>query len=193
MTIARLHPYYTYFCDVLAVVEDEGPFSEFVNVTTREDKPSGAPTEPKPSDVTSTSFTLSWEPPLPEERNGIITHYELRLEKLSCTQTVHYVTVMSSSLPFTVEDLRPDTTYNCSVKAATVNGTGPSSSPLIVTTLEDEPSDAPTEPKPSDVTSTSFTLSWEPPLPEERNGIITHYELRLEKLSCPHHWSPYWT
>ena len=37
VTITGLHPYYTYQCNVSAVTVAEGPFSNFVQITTLED------------------------------------------------------------------------------------------------------------------------------------------------------------
>ena len=37
ITIRRLHPFYTYACNVSAVTVDSGPFSETINITTLED------------------------------------------------------------------------------------------------------------------------------------------------------------
>lgn len=98
--------------------------------------PSGPPTRPVSSDVTSTSFTLMWQPPPLQTHNGIITHYKLQLENTR-TSVAHFITVHSSSLSHNVVDLSPYTSYECSVAALTVNGTGPYSSEHSVQTSED--------------------------------------------------------
>ena len=73
---------------------------------------------------------LSWS--LPEEslRNGEITSYEYM-----CAD-VHTSFQNTSELGATVMDLMPYTSYACSVKARTVNGTGPAAM-TITTTAED--------------------------------------------------------
>ena len=98
--------------------------------------PSAPPDNENATDITTTSFVVLWEQPPPEHRNGIITHYRLKVENL-CTHNTTYTTIQPSDVPYTVEHLTPYTTYNCSVRAATVNGTGNSTDETSITTDED--------------------------------------------------------
>ena len=77
-----------------------------------------------------------WQPPPVQTRNGIITHYKLRLENQR-TGLAHFITIHSSSLSHNAVGLNPYTSYDCSVAALTVNGTGPYSSEHAVQTSED--------------------------------------------------------
>ena len=81
--------------------------------------PSGAPTAFLISSDTPFTLTLSWNPPRPSERNGIITHYEYL-----CTG-VHNEYQSTTLLTVTVSELKAFTSYKCWVKAATAIGTGP--------------------------------------------------------------------
>lgn len=96
--------------------------------------PSGPPLLLSSNMVTSTSFKVRWQQPQPQDRNGIITYYRLRLENRR-TSTLSYLNVQRNSVPYTVRNLSPFTTYTWAVAAATVNGTGPYSSNHSVQTL----------------------------------------------------------
>ena len=96
--------------------------------------PSSSPLFFSSSMVTSTSFRVTWQPPSPQDHNGIITYYRLHVENQR-SLTSRFITVQPSSIPYTVRNVSPFTVYNWSVAAATVNGTGPYSSDYSVQTL----------------------------------------------------------
>ena len=98
--------------------------------------PTAAPTSLVSPRVTSTSLTVTWHPPPLENHNGILTHYVVRVENQR-TRGVSSFSVSSSSLLYTAVGLSPYTTYECSVAAGTINGTGPLTSELSVQTSED--------------------------------------------------------
>ena len=83
--------------------------------------------------TTSTTISLSWEPPADDQRNGIITLYIIRVVSVDAGTTAYY----NSSVPSaTVTSLKPYTTYECSIAAETSAGRGPFSSPITVQTDE---------------------------------------------------------
>ena len=94
--------------------------------------PSSAPTAFQATSSDATSIVLSWDPPLLEDQNGIIRHYEVTLIALE-TGEIHIRT--STTLSITVSSLRPYTTYNCTVAAETV-ATGPSTVGIVIQTLQ---------------------------------------------------------
>ena len=94
--------------------------------------PDATPSVPEPSDVSSSSFSVSWEPPPPENSNGDIIYYILQLENL-CNHSSTNRTVEPMDIPYTLLDLKPFTMYHISVWAATINGTGPPSSQTVQT------------------------------------------------------------
>ena len=94
--------------------------------------PSSAPEDFQAGALDSTSISLSWSPPLLENQNGIIRHYEVTLIALE-TGVIHIQT--STALSITITSLRPYTTYNCTVAAETVE-TGPVTIGLLVQTLQ---------------------------------------------------------
>ena len=109
----------------------------------------------------------------------------------------------STGNSITVGELRPYTSYLCSVAAQTIAGQGPYTSPITVTTDEDGKNAAltinsktlhlnlniATAPVGSPVSlevvttlSTSVTLSWSPPPEVQLNGVLRHYVLTVQEL-----------
>ena len=85
-------------------------------------------------DATPVSATLSWEPPIPEERNGNITDYIVNITAVATGQNFHYNTELTL---LKLEMLAPFSTYLCRIAASTNGGTGPFSVVYTIHTLED--------------------------------------------------------
>ncbi len=95
--------------------------------------PASAPVELNYTEVTSTSFQLSWEPVPPEDQNGYILAYLVNVTQIHD----HTVSIFFSYTTFVdVQDLEPFTLYSCSVSAATSIGFGPSTEHAPIQTLE---------------------------------------------------------
>lgn len=92
--------------------------------------PSGPPTNFTLVLLSSTSVQLSWEPPLPEERNGIIRQYTVRAE----IAVGEFLSSTTRSTHYTVAGLNPFTTYFFSVAAITI-GEGPITERIVAQTL----------------------------------------------------------
>ncbi len=92
--------------------------------------PSGSPTNFTATSVSSTTAQLSWDPPLPEERNGIIRQYMIIVEPSGGEPFSFTITATSS---YTVSALRPFTVYSFSVAAVTI-GPGPPTEQIQVAT-----------------------------------------------------------
>nr|4U3H_A Chain A, FN3con [synthetic construct] len=91
--------------------------------------PRGSPSPPgnlRVTDVTSTSVTLSWEPP-----PGPITGY--RVEYREAGGEWKEVTVPGSETSYTVTGLKPGTEYEFRVRAVNGAGEGPPSSVSVTT------------------------------------------------------------
>lgn len=93
----------------------------------------GAPRDVRLTNVTSTSVSLWWDDPPPEEHNGIIRSYEIAVSE-NHTGLVHHFT--TTHLHYMVDSLHPAYLYIVQVKAVTVEAGKPSEQ-LIFTTLED--------------------------------------------------------
>ena len=81
----------------------------------------------------STTLVLSWQPPAPENQNGIIVHYIVNITEMETGRLLSF-TVNTTTL--SIPTLHPFYTYTCIVAAATV-GTGPYSFPVEVELPED--------------------------------------------------------
>ena len=144
--------------------------------------------------INSTTISLSWEPPPPEQWNGILREYLIRVTEVEGGHTLQFSTPNTT---FVVSSLHPFYTYLCSVSAVTVEP-GPFSSEVPVTTHEAGlcckltclsivlsifliiPFDAAPYGPPRDFSITvlsprSIFLSWSAPLFELQNGDITGY------------------
>ena len=82
----------------------------------------------RPQQISPTSFTLTWDPPSQEVRNGIIQQYTIWITEL---ETGRSITLTSASTTVNVTSLHPYYTYNCSVAAET-SAIGPFSSPVVI-------------------------------------------------------------
>lgn len=92
--------------------------------------PSGPPLDFTFASTDPTMLILSWSLPQESLRNGVILGYEYM-----CAN-VHGGPQETFKLNATIMGLTPFTNYTCSVKAATINGTGPAAT-IVATTAED--------------------------------------------------------
>ena len=129
--------------------EGQGPFSAIVEVRTPEDSKFGlhlicsadftgciilGPTHLLGAALSSTSISLSWNPPPHEHHNGEIDSYTVL-----CTEVNTGGSLSQHSTPttnITIDELHPYYTYKCNVSAVTVDQ-GPYSAIISVTTFED--------------------------------------------------------
>lgn len=81
--------------------------------------------------VENTTLILSWQPPAPEDRNGVIISYTL-----SCTsdEGSSITLTLTAILGISLYELSPDTTFTCQIAASTSVGIGPYSETLMGTT-----------------------------------------------------------
>ena len=85
--------------------------------------------------VNSTAVLITWQPPPPEHRNGIITTYIVNVF-LEDSHTI-FQQYTTSSLSVVLAGLHPSSTYVVAVAAETGVGRGPFSSGHIIYTPED--------------------------------------------------------
>ena len=96
--------------------------------------PSGYPQNIEATAVSSRMFTLSWDPPNYEDRNGIIIGYVINVINTRRSETLQYT---SNTTALTLSTLSPYTTYYCIVSARTSVGTGPFSVVITLLTPQD--------------------------------------------------------
>ena len=95
--------------------------------------PSGPPRNLATADVTSRSISLTWDPPIAANRNGIIRTYII---SAAVQQSKENIQLMSNSTQINLELLHPYYTYSFVISAVTI-GPGPPSSAYNVTTDEE--------------------------------------------------------
>ena len=82
--------------------------------------------------IDSNTIFLSWFPPLPQNQNGIIREYIIKItEILSNSTSTNY----STNNSITINSLHPNYYYNLSVSAVTISS-GPFSQPITFKTDE---------------------------------------------------------
>ncbi|XP_019858755.1 PREDICTED: receptor-type tyrosine-protein phosphatase F-like [Amphimedon queenslandica] len=168
----------------------EGSTESDTNSFKTREKPPTAP----PSNFTintntnSRSLSFSWDPPPPEHRNGDILAYNL-----TCYETVggvvNLITTPSfprivnegGSVQFVLSGFRPGTLVNCTLTSSNDAGTGPSATAYI-STIQEAPGGPPLNFVIHTITSTNFTVSWEPPNLLLQYGTITGYTLSCTEL-----------
>ena len=88
------------------------------------------------TNLTSTSVSLWWDNPPPEEHNGIIRSYVIDVTENDTGLIYHFTT---TDMQYVVNTLHPAYAYIVQVQAVTVEA-GESSSELVFITLEDSKS-----------------------------------------------------
>lgn len=96
--------------------------------------PDGIPRDFTIVSTLTTSTILSWNPPLVEEQNGIITGYVVNVTLLLTGETF---LLFSNTTTLLVDILKPFRTYVCIIAAQTSVGTGPFGTQITLQTLQD--------------------------------------------------------
>lgn len=97
--------------------------------------PSGPPSNISATALTSTSIVVSWEPPLPQYRNGPILAYNVTVTNAVTDSFVHS-SIVPTTTTTTIGGLQPFTPYSFTLSARTSVGYGPPDT-LTEVTLED--------------------------------------------------------
>ena len=84
--------------------------------------------------VTSTTIHFSWQPPLREDQNGVITGYMLNVTSHETSESRQ---IFAESTAYILYSVSPYTLYIAAIAAQTNAGRGPFSSMTFVHTLED--------------------------------------------------------
>ena len=105
-------------------------------------EPSGAPQALTVSATSSTSISVSWDPVVAGDRNGIIKGYKVNYNALPNGQMVtEFLNItkeqQNKRQTVTLDNLDEFTNYSIEVLAFTVFGNGPASAGQVVETLED--------------------------------------------------------
>ena len=114
--------------------------------------------------LSPTSFLLEWDPPLEEDRNGVLTGYRLVLE----WEVGQEYRVSTTHTSYNFTQLQQGTTYYCAVAAYTAIGTGPYYRTNVSTPIAPTSTPSITTPGPTSPDTSTHT-----PSTTNRNGIIT--------------------
>jgi len=96
--------------------------------------PSGTPTNVRVVAISSSSIRLTWEPPRPEDQNGVILAYNITITEAETGRVTYFQKEGTESL-LIVNFLHPYYTYQCSISAETV-GPGPPAFASVTTHQE---------------------------------------------------------
>ncbi|XP_048415532.1 receptor-type tyrosine-protein phosphatase delta-like [Stegostoma tigrinum] len=145
-------------------------------LTLPEDVPRGYPQILDLVNVTTSSVQIGWLPPALAERNGIITTYTVSCKQAGAQNNPTEVSTNSSQTSLTLNNLKPDTSYDIKIRAQTSKGPGPYSPAVQYRTM---PLDQvfPKNFRVKLVMKTSVLLSWE--IPEHYNSPIP-YKIQYE-------------
>ena len=121
--------------------------------------PEGPPTNVVAEAVDTRSILLSWEPPDPDLRNGIIGSYRITYSPVADSTNTRFITTGDTQELITV-GITPNTSFSFIVAARTaVGGFGQNSPPIIQTSYSNPPpslQERPRTPDDADVTMTTI-------------------------------------
>ena len=103
--------------------------------------PTGTPTDLTSRVLSANIISITWDAPVPIDRNGIISHYTLSYRGIERDTTSREVTLYSNDPFFTnyiLTELDEHTNYNISVSASTAVGSGPVATVVTQTDQEGE-------------------------------------------------------
>uniref|UniRef100_A0A4W5PR46 protein-tyrosine-phosphatase n=1 Tax=Hucho hucho TaxID=62062 RepID=A0A4W5PR46_9TELE len=159
--------------------------------------PRGYPQILESINATCCSLQFSWLPPVPSERNGVITEYTVAYREEGGLDPMgidplgppRQITLPASESSYTILGLNHSTGYEVQMCAHTSVGPGPFSPPLLYRTLAFE-TDVPRNFSVNLATKTSVLLTWEfPDSPYPYHFTYNHQKMevdaRLRKAVIP--------
>ncbi|XP_052738089.1 cell adhesion molecule Dscam2 isoform X2 [Bicyclus anynana] len=191
--LSSLRPHTAYMIRIAAVNQiDHSAYTEAVVVKTQEEAPSEAPSGVSVSAGAAGELLVAWRAPPRDAWHGELLGYsvacaELGPDAVPLPNSTRTLTVNGwSATELTLSALKKFTRYEVRVRAFNGVAAGPASAPVTATTLEGVPEAAPTRVTCSALSSSSIKVSWAPPPPAYRNGIIQGYKIIYAPLSTSH-------
>ncbi|XP_061160026.1 protein sidekick-2-like isoform X2 [Syngnathus typhle] len=161
-----------------------GETAEALVVTTEKrarPQPTGRPVAPQ-REVCARRVLLTWEP----GSDGLspVRYYTVQYRELPGNNwTMHSTSVSHQIKAYSVDRLKPFTSYQFRVKATNDIGDSEySQESEAVTTLQDAPDKAPTILSVTPHSTTSVLLRWQSPSEDHINGILLGFRLRYREL-----------
>ncbi|XP_072938511.1 cell adhesion molecule Dscam1-like isoform X2 [Epargyreus clarus] len=191
--LSNLKPHTAYMIRIAAINQiDRSPFTEPVVVKTQEEAPSEAPTNVHVTPGGPGELHVAWRPPPREAWHGELLGYSVTCTEIGVSgsplrNTSRTLTVNGwSATELSLSALRKFTRYEVRVRAFNGVAAGPASTPVSATTLEGVPESHPTRVSCSALSSSSVKVSWGPPPPSQRGGIIQGYKVIYAPLTNNH-------
>ncbi|XP_040113725.1 Down syndrome cell adhesion molecule-like protein 1 [Oryx dammah] len=166
--------------------------SKELTISTEEAAPDGPPMDVTLQPVTSQSIQVTWKAPKKELQNGVIRGYQIGYRENSPGSNGQYSIVemkaTGDSEVYTLDNLKKFAQYGVVVQAFNRAGTGPSSSEINATTLEDVPSQPPENVRALSITSDVAVISWSEPPRSTLNGVLKGYRVIFWSLYVDGEW-----
>uniref|UniRef100_A0A674GJX5 Cell adhesion molecule DSCAML1 n=1 Tax=Taeniopygia guttata TaxID=59729 RepID=A0A674GJX5_TAEGU len=154
--------------------------------------PDGPPMDVTLQPITSQSIQVTWKAPKKELQNGVIRGYQIGYRENSPGSNGQYSIVemkaTGDSEVYTLDNLKKFAQYGVVVQAFNRAGTGPSSSEINATTLEDVPSQPPENVRAISITSDVAVISWSEPPRSTLNGVLKGYRVIFWSLYMDGEW-----
>uniref|UniRef100_A0A673B0U6 Down syndrome cell adhesion molecule like 1 n=1 Tax=Sphaeramia orbicularis TaxID=375764 RepID=A0A673B0U6_9TELE len=155
--------------------------SKELTISTEEAQPDGPPMEVILQPVTSQSIRVTWKAPRKELQNGVIRGYQIGYRENGPGSNGQYSIVEMKATGdnevCTLDNLKKFAQYGVVVQAFNRAGTGPSSSEINATTLEDVPSQPPQNVRAISVTSDEAVITWAEPPRMTLHGVLKGYRV----------------
>ncbi|GAB6031685.1 hypothetical protein CHUAL_009436, partial [Chamberlinius hualienensis] len=100
----------------------------------------GDPRKVRVSSINSTAIHVEWQPPMDDDRNGIIRGYQIHVQEVNeagdlVSEPMRFDISDGKAQEFIVTGLQPDTMYSIQVSAFTRKGDGTRSRAKTIRTL----------------------------------------------------------
>nr|XP_005988243.1 PREDICTED: Down syndrome cell adhesion molecule-like protein 1 [Latimeria chalumnae] len=166
--------------------------SKELTISTEEAAPDGPPMDVILQPMTSQSIRVTWKAPKKEVQNGVIRGYQIGYRENGPGSNGQYSIVemkaTGDSEVYTLDNLKKFAQYGVVVQAFNRAGTGPSSSEINATTLEDVPSQPPENVRAVSITSDVAILSWSEPPRSTLNGVLKGYRVIFWSIYLDGEW-----
>ncbi|XP_058866164.1 cell adhesion molecule DSCAML1 isoform X2 [Acipenser ruthenus] len=191
--IVELHPARVYSIRMYSFNKiGRSEASKELTISTEEAAPDGPPMEVILQPMTSQSIRVTWKAPKKELQNGVIRGYQIGYRENGPGSNGQYSIVemkaTGDSEVYTLDNLKKFAQYGVVVQAFNRAGTGPSSSEINATTLEDVPSQPPENVRVMSITSDVAVLSWSEPPRITLNGVLKGYRVIFWSLFPDGEW-----
>ncbi|XP_034745933.1 Down syndrome cell adhesion molecule-like protein 1 homolog isoform X1 [Etheostoma cragini] len=155
--------------------------SKELTISTEEAPPDGPPMDVILQPMTSQSIRVTWRAPRKELQNGVIRGYQIGYRENGPGSNGQYSIVemkaTGDSEVYTLDNLKKYAQYGVVVQAFNRAGTGPSSTEINATTLEDVPSEPPQNVRAISVTSDEAVITWSEPPRLTLHGVLKGYRV----------------